>query len=135
VYSILREVLPLPLFTGERVASRIFSLAFVFILIGATVHFQSWLDRNHPSLVGVGAILALVVLGVNDLQRNLFLWSVLNIAKYYPTKNFVPALYYPANQFEDTLYLNFLLVCLLVTLISAAGLIFLAWREWRMASK
>jgi len=135
VYSILREVLPLPLFTGERVPARIFSLAFVFILIGAAVHFQRWLDGKHLSLAGVGAMLGLVVLGANDLQRNLFMWSVLNIANYYPAEYFFPVRYYPANQFGDTQYLIFLSVGLIISLVSALGLLYLAWREWRMASR
>ena len=135
VYSILREVLPLPLFTGERVPARIFSLAFVFILIGAAVHFQRWLDGKHLSLAGVGAMLGLVVLGANDLQRNLFMWSVLNVANYYPAEYFFPVRYYPANQFGDTQYLIFLSVGLIISLVSALGLLYLAWREWRMASR
>jgi hypothetical protein len=135
VYSILREVFPLPLFTGERVASRIISLAFVFILISAVVHFQRWMDSDRRSLVGVGAMLALVILGVNDLQRNLYIWSVLNAAKYYPVDYFNPALYYPANQLGDTKYLTLLSTGLLVSLLSAVGLLFLAWRERHVASK
>jgi hypothetical protein len=133
VYSILREVFPLPLFAGERVASRIFSLAFIFILISAAVHFQRWLDIDRPSLARLGAMLALVILGVNDLQRNLYMWSVLNAAKYYPREYFNPALYYPVNQLGDTKYLILLSVGLLISLLSAVGLLFLAWRERRFA--
>jgi hypothetical protein len=134
VFSTLRQAFPLPLFTGERWASRIFSLAFVFILISAAVHFQRWLDSQHLSLVGIGAMLGLVFLGAYDLQRNLFLWSVLNIAKYYDEENFIPGSYYPANQLGDTKYLTLLWVGLFISLISAVGLLFLAWRERRMAS-
>jgi hypothetical protein len=135
VYSTLRQVFPLPLFTGERVAARIFSLAFVFLLIGAAVHFQRWLDGKHLSLGSVVGMLGLVVLGANDLQRNLFMWSVLNVAKYYPVEYFLPGLYYPANQLGDTKYLTLLSVGLIISLVSAIGLLFLAWREWHMASR
>ena len=135
VYSILREVFPIPLFTGERVASRIFSLAFVFILISAAVHFQRWLDSDRPSLARVGAMLAVVILGVNDLQRNLYMWSVLNAAKYYPLEYFNPALFYPVNQLGDTKYLILLAIGLLVSLLSGIGLLFLAWHERRVASR
>jgi hypothetical protein len=135
VFSTLRQVLPLPLFTGERWVSRIFSLAFVFILISAAVYFQRWLENRHLSLAGVGAMLGLVFLGVYDLQRNMVLWSVLNIAKYYDVENFFPGSYFPVNQFGDTMYLTLLLVGLFISLISAVGLLFLAWRERRMSSK
>jgi hypothetical protein len=135
VFGTLRQVIPLPLFTGERWASRIFSLAFVFILISAAVHFQRWLESQHLSLVGVGLMLGLVFLGAFDLQRNLALWSVLNIANYYDVQNFNPKSYYPANQFGDTSYLTLLLVGLIISLISAVGLLFLAWRERRIPSR
>lgn len=78
-------------------------------------------------------MLALVILGVNDLQRNLYMWSVLNAAKYYPREYFNPALYYPVNQLGDTKYLILLSVGLLISLLSAVGLLFLAWRERRFA--
>jgi hypothetical protein len=80
-------------------------------------------------------MLGLVVLGANDLQRNLFMWSVLNIANYYPAEYFFPVRYYPANQYGDTQYLIFLSVGLIISLVSALGLLYLAWREWRMASR
>jgi hypothetical protein len=133
VYSLVREIFPLPLFTGERVSARILSLAFVFILISAAVHYQRWLDGKHISLAGVGAMLGLVLLGANDLQRNLFMWSVLNVAKYYPIEYFNPGLFYPDNQYADTQYLTLLVVGLIISLVSAPGLLYHAWREWRMA--
>ena len=135
VYSTLRVIFPIPLITGERVSARIFSLAFVFILIGTAVHFQRWMDGKHLSLGSVVGMLGLVLLGGNDLQRNLFMWSVLNLAKYYPVEVFSPALYYPVNQFGDIKYLNFLWVGLLISLLSALGLLYLSWREQRMTSR
>jgi len=135
VYGILREVLPLPIFTGERVASRIFSLVFVFLLISAVVYFQHWLDKENLSLAEVGAILGLVLFGANDLHRNLVTWSVLNAAKYYPIEYFNPARFYPTNQPGDTGYLVLLSVGFIVSLASAAVLLLLAWRERRKAVK
>ncbi len=135
VFSTLRAIFPLPLFTAERVAARIFSLAFVFILIVATVQFQRWLDKNRLSLASVLAMLLLIALSANDLLRNIILWRVANVAYYYPLENFIPALYYPANQYDDTLYIRVLIVGLLLSLTSAAVLLFLAWRERRISAK
>ena len=129
VYSTLREVFSLPLFTGERVAARIFSLAFVFILISTAVHFQRWLENRHLSLISVGAMLGLVILGLNDLQRNLFTWSVLNVARYFPAENYNLGRFYPVNQYEDVQYLALLIIGFLVSLISTLGLLVLVWRE------
>ena len=135
VFVTLRHVVPIPLFTSERVAARIFGLAFVFILILATVQFQRWLDQRRTSLVGALAMVLLVVLAANDLQRNLFLWSLPNVAKYYPVINWEPKLYYPANQFDDTPYLRLLVIGLLVSLLSAGALLYLAWRERRASTQ
>jgi hypothetical protein len=132
VYSTLREVFPFPLFTGERVAARIFSLAFVFILISSAVHFQRWLENRHLSLISVGAMLGLVILGLNDLHRNLFTWSVLNAGKYFPAEIYNLGRFYPVNQYGDMQYLALLLIGFLVSLISALGLLVLVWRERRM---
>jgi hypothetical protein len=131
VFSTLRTVFPIPLFTGERVAARIISLAFVFILIMACAQFQRWLDKHRPSLLGAMAMLLLVVLAAFDLRGNLFLWSVSNAAGYYPVVDYDPALYFPANQYDDLRYIALLSAGLLVSLLSAAALLFLAWRERR----
>ena len=131
VFFTLRSVFPIPLFTGERVAARIFSLAFVFILIGATVLFQRWLDKNRPTLTRLLAILLLVALAAYDMSTNMRLWSVKNIANLYPTEDFVPSRYFPVNQYTDTPYLALLTISLLVSIASAGVLLTLAWREKR----
>ena len=52
VFFTIRSVFPIPLFTGERVSARIFSLAFVFILIGALCYFNAgWIRTGQPSPV------------------------------------------------------------------------------------
>ena len=129
VFLALRSILPIPLFTSERVAARIFSLAFVFILTLATVQFQRWLEKNRPSLAGVLGILALVAVAGYDLLRNLFYWSIPYVAQYFPLENWLPELYYPANQFDDSTYLALLTIGLLISIASAAGLLYLAWRD------
>jgi len=131
VFFTLRSVAPLPLFTGERVAARIFSLAFVFILIGATVLFQRWLDKNRPTIIRLVAILLLLALAAYDLLTNMRLWSVMNIAERYPTEDFVPSRYFPVNQYNDTPYLALLAISLVLSIASAGVLLYLAWREKR----
>ncbi|TLN28647.1 hypothetical protein FDZ74_00210 [bacterium] len=135
VFNIVRDVVPLPLFTGERVASRIFSLAFVFVLIIAVVYLQRWLDRHRPTWEGLTALLALFFVVAYDLQRNLVLWSVQSVSKYSALESFNAELYYPVNQPGDTLYITLLEVGLLVSILSAAGLLFLAWRERRAMTR
>jgi len=133
IFINLRSVFPIPLFTGERVSARIISLAFVFILIGATVLFQRWLATNRPTLVRALAMLLLVALAAYDLQSNLRIWSVKNAAKLFPSESFIPSRYFPVNQYSDTPYLTLLAVGLLVSLVSSGALLFLAWREQRIS--
>jgi hypothetical protein len=135
VYRKLLNLIPLPIFTVERVSSRIFILAYVFILIIAVIQFQRWLERNRLSLLSISGMLALVVMGANDLKRNETLWSVKSIRNYFPNDAFSPELYYPANQYGDRGYINLLLIGLIVSLVSSAILIILAWRERRNALK
>jgi hypothetical protein len=125
VFNTLRILLPIPPFTSERVAARMVSLAFVFILIGACVLFQRWLDKNRPNLARLLAMLLLLVLGAYDLFINIRIWSVRNVAPFDPSR------YFPANQYKDTPYLALLAIGLLVSAASAAGLLYLAWRERR----
>ena len=131
VFINLRSVLPIPPFTSERVAARIFSLAFVFILILATMQFQRWLEKNRPSLASVLAMLALVLVAANDLVINLLSWSMPYVAKYFLVENWLPENYYPANIYADTQYLTLLAVGLLISVLSAAALLYLVWRERR----
>ena len=131
VFLPLRTVLPIPPFTSERVAARIFSLAFVFILILATVQFQRWLEKNRPSLAGVLAMLALFAVAAYDLLLNLFAWGIPHVTNYFLVEDWLPERYYPANQYTDTKYFLLLAVGLLVSLLSAALLLYLAWRERR----
>jgi hypothetical protein len=54
---------------------------------------------------------------------------VKNVAPLFPVLDFDPSRYFPVNQYKDTPYLALLGIGLLVSLTSAAGLLYLAWRE------
>ena len=57
------------------------------------------------------------------------IWSVKNVAPLFPVVDFDPARYFPVNQLRDTPYLALLGIGLLVSLLSAAGLLYLARSE------
>ncbi len=89
VYQYLRMALPLPLLTGERIASRMFVLAFVFLLALAVVALQRWLEANRQARYkGVLAMMMTVFLA-NDLWQNFRLWRIADAAAQFAQKTII----------------------------------------------
>ena len=130
IFSYLRTYLPLPLFTGERVATRIIILPFMTVLVLAAIECQRWLD-SHPGPVLQWLFVAGLALEVNDLAINFQTWRTSNSARQFLPKVFNPALWTVANNYQDTAYLNALAAGLVLSLLSLAALIILSRREKR----
>jgi hypothetical protein len=129
-FSYLRTYLPLPLFTGERVATRIIILPFMTVIVLATIECQRWLDRR-PSPVLHWLFVAGLIFEVNDLAINFQTWRTSNSARLFSPKNFDPSLWYIANNYQDSAYLHALAAGLLLSLLSLVALIILSRREKR----
>ena len=128
VYQYLRVVLPIPLITGERVSSRIISLAFIFLLTLAIIEFQRLLD-NLPEGTTVKILsLGLIVYITNDLWQNFQIWKIAKASKLFPIINLDMNRFYPIAQ-PDLKYALLLGVGLAITLISVAVLFVLRQRE------
>jgi hypothetical protein len=130
IFSYLRTYLPLPIFTGERVAARIIILPFLTVLVLASIQCQRWLD-GRPGLVLRWLCVAGLALEVNDLAINFQVWRTSNSARLFSPKNFDPTRWYIANNYQDTPYLNALAVGLLLSLLSLVALIILSRWEKR----
>lgn len=76
VYGYLRELLPFPPLTGERVASRMFSLVFVFALCLAAIEFQKWLDGLQRRQFAVAITFLLLAFNLHDLFQNYYDWMI-----------------------------------------------------------
>jgi hypothetical protein len=88
IYQWLHKV-PIPLFTGERVADRFITLPLFFLLLLAVIELQRWLNRPHANQA-VLRIVALGLLAINaqDLWVNLQSWTPDKIAKLMPSSPF-----------------------------------------------
>jgi len=132
VYALVRRVLPIPPFSGERFVSRIIILAFVFVLVLAVIEFQSWLNTRKGSKFTLLVMISLAVMGVYDLMQNYLLWTIPRASEEFSLLGFYPPDWVVNNKLEDTSYIITILVGLAVMLASLAFLGVKVWKEKRM---
>jgi len=128
-YRFLRMLVPLPIFTGERVASRMIIVAFVLILLLAALEFQTWLDSRKDRRSSLALSLIILGIGLNDLYQNFLTWKLTNSSTAFPVENFVPGNWSVANNLTDSLYLNLVVVGLVITIVTAVFLFTMIWRD------
>jgi hypothetical protein len=131
VISALGAYLPLPLFTGERVATRLVCLPFVFLLILATIQYQKWLDASRNATFNAGLGLVLGLFGLHNLYENFWVWSLHTAADTFKYQKFNPAAWGVVNNFGDSPYIHLLLTGLAASLLSLMAILWLAGREGR----
>jgi hypothetical protein len=132
-YQYLRIAVPFPLIEGERVASRIASLAFVILLILAVIEFQRWLDAWKFSAGVTLTFAAGLVLIANDIWQNFRFWRIVDAYDKFEVKEFIPAQWMVANH-PDPQYFNILWLGLVISVISLGAVLFFAWKEDRRRS-
>jgi len=76
VFEALRNLLRIPPLTGERVASRLFIFAVLFLIVLAVYELQKWLDSTQLSSLMALSILLLLGFELNDLWQNYQFWGV-----------------------------------------------------------
>lgn len=123
------EQLHIPLFTGERVSTRIISLVFTFILIIAAAECQKWLNQRQPIPALYGGVSFGLLLLAHDLWQNLTLWKINSSAEYFIKAPFDPPHWTVNNNINDRGYFFMILAGLLISLVSLGVLAFLTWRE------
>ena len=123
VFAVVRMV-PFPMFTGERVSSRIISLPFVFLLVLAARQFQRWLDRPRR-WTGLAALLVIagLAVGVRDLWENLRIWSILNAQAVFQQLHLSPDRWRLENNYGDRAYIGALVLGSALTLLTAGALL------------
>jgi hypothetical protein len=127
-YQYLRIAIPIPLLTGERVASRIFIVAFVFLLVIAVRSFQSWMDSlKQAEWRKPLAALVLVVIA-NDLWQNFRLWRVVDASRQFTQTAIHPSRWTVANH-ADPAYTQVLWIGLAISLMSGLVLVYFTRRE------
>jgi len=122
-FRVLRTVLTFPPFTGERIASRSISLAFVVVLFLAVIAFQHWLEAGKLTQALYLPLLVLSLININDLWENFYRWEVTrNIGTFEPFFLIKAEDWLVANH-HDTKYLLMLGAGLAVTVMSSIYLI------------
>ena len=127
IYQIVRA-LHIPLLDGERVASRMISLSFVFVLIIAVREFQEWLNGRPFSLPLLGGMAALLFVEGADLLSNFSIWMVGRAWVYFDPVKLIPQDWYGIYR-PDPVYLKFILLGAAGSIIALAGLAYLVWAE------
>lgn len=126
VYPLIR-ILPLPLLAGERVASRIISLPFLFILILAIVELQRWLEESNRggTLLHLGA-LGLLIITCQDLWVNFVMWIPAEVSSAVSTTKFESTHWFVTNH-PDPPYITAVVVGTAISLFSILLVLTLAW--------
>lgn len=124
-------LLPLPLFAGERISSRMVSLVLVFLVVIATTEFQRWLDKNSRPGWLMGGLITGVLVMAHDLWQNFRLWRPANAVAFYNPKTFVTQDWFVQNNYGDGGYLGIIALGTAVSLATLTALLFLARREKR----
>jgi hypothetical protein len=122
-----------PLFSSERVSSRMMSIPITLLIIIGAFYFQEFIRSKNTNAVRWMVGFSFIIM-INELLSNLYMWKIDNVNKVLPQFN----LDFPRNSIinhPDPLYHWILLIGLILTLISAITLIVLVWRENRMHKK
>ena len=135
VYQTVRVLLPLPLLTGVRVSSRLIYLAFIMVLVLATIELQAWLNQSKASKFKVMIPLLLLLFELNDIWQNFILWSVINVAGGFPVQGYTASQWYVANDWGDTPYLSLIVWGLAISTFSIVFLLYMIWKENHHHSK
>ena len=130
VYQYLRIALPVPVLTGERIASRMFVLAFVFLLALAVVALQRWLEANQQARYKAVLAILMTVFLANDLWQNFRLWRIADAAGQFAEKSIVLSTWTVANR-ADPEYFTLLWVGAGISAACLGLMIFLSTRNKR----
>ena len=122
-------VLHIPLFTGERVSSRLLILPLVIGAALAALAAQRWLDSGRAPRFGRLGWAALLGLLINDLEQHRELWKVIHLDTVFPF-HAEPQVLTVANHADPT-YAAALWVGLALSLLTLGGLIYLNRRRVR----
>jgi hypothetical protein len=135
VFKELRNLLSIPPLTGERVASRLFIFAVLFILVLAVYELQKWLDSIEvSSLIALGSLFLLGI-ELNDLWQNYQFWGVSYAATTFQNpSSFQQGNYFVTNH-PDPNYIRMLALGLGVTCLTMVTLAILVILDNRRAAK
>jgi hypothetical protein len=119
----------IPLFSSERVISRMISVPLTFFMIMAAAQFQQFLELNTSRAVRWLAAGGLLML-INELRTHTLLWKVKVLGKFFEAQD----MQFTGNSIinhPDPEYFGILIIGLALTLITSILLGVLVLRERR----
>ena len=130
VYRIVRLV-PIPLFAGERVSSRMIIIPFVIVLILTAIELQKWINEKAAHSLQRISLLGIILLIVHDLWQYLKFWQVANAIQFFPVTPVDLSIKIVANH-PDPQYINMLILGGCVSSLTLAFLLIMVLRERKM---
>jgi hypothetical protein len=127
VYQFLR-LTHIPLFSGERVSSRMIIIPVLVVLLLAAENLQNWLANHAHPCTSRLIMSGLAVLLINDLWAHTRAWQVTAAAQVFRYSEIDLATKVVANH-PDPLYLTIIVVGGAISLLSAAFLFYQSRRE------
>jgi hypothetical protein len=122
------HLLRIPLFSSQRVSSRLLFLPLAMLVILAAIRLQEYLKGHRPSDWVRIVELAVVGLTAHDLWQHFTAWRVTNMGKVFGPQDLDLSLYYVANH-PDPPYTTVLTLGLVVSLVTLFFLIWMSLRE------
>jgi hypothetical protein len=116
IYRFIFTFLPLPLITGERVATRFIGLAFVTILFLAAIEFQHWLNTITSPNFSIFTVIALVILEIKNLAVNLKNWIIPVAFQRFGGVKTYKMEWFITNNYNDQPYISFIKFGLAITI-------------------
>ena len=127
IYEIM-PFLPLPIFDGERMTTRILSLPLVFLILFAGAMFQKWIDESEPlPYQYLLLLLGLAILG-SDLWTHFKMWQLTSVISIYENHVFRPYTWVQVD-YVDSLYTGWLRRGFILTAASLGLGAGLAWKN------
>ncbi len=122
--------LGIPLLSSQRVSSRFFIFALLFLLVLAGIHLQRLIAAGKVSHVARMGLLGGLLILVNDLWQHEKLWRVAHLPDMFNARDVNLSLAYVANH-PDLPYATALIAGALVSLLALGFLGWMAYRERR----
>jgi hypothetical protein len=127
VYQIV-HVLRIPLFSSQRVSTRLLFLPLAMLIFLAVIRLQEFLANQRVTDWVRLVELALVGLAAQDLWQHFKAWRVIYMGKVFVPQPLDLSLYYVANH-PDPPYITVLLVGFIISLVTLVFLIVMSLKE------
>jgi len=125
IFTLFQKLIPFPLFSGERVTSRMFIIPLLVLILIAVIQFQKFINSRKLEWHWQLASFLSVYLIYFELKQHLTLWRIRRLdgfVEIFPKVAFDPANHVLANH-ADPSYINLVIIGAIVTVLAFGFLI------------